>query len=175
MNYSFIIAKNGQNRYVRGRILKIKKSTLLKASFGLASILFIFSSIFFIFFSRYQDFWFYCFLLEAGFCVFLRGLFLKIDSSYFLGLLMFFVGAMYFYTFFVNISHVFPSFLPLSFALASLLTYACFQNKLHAKSFVFFVFLSLSIFFFQISIIPFEFFLAISCFGVLIFILSSLC
>lgn len=160
---------------MRGRILKIKKSILLKASFALASILFVFSSIFFIFFSSHQDFWFYCFLLEAGFCVFLRGLFLKIDSSYFLGLVMFFIGIMYFYTFFVNISYVFSSFLPLSFALASLLTFSCFQSNLHTKSFVFFLFLSLSVFFFQINVIPFGFFLAISCFGVLIFILSSLC
>ena len=160
---------------MRGRILKIKKSTLLKASFSLACIFFIFSTIFFIFFSKHQDFWFFCFLMEAGSCVFLRGLFLKIDSSHFLGIVMFFIGATFFYCFFTNISYVYPSFLPLSFSLASLLTYGCFGNKLHLKSFVFFVFLSLFIFFFQISVLPFDFFLAITCFSVLIFILSSLC
>ncbi len=159
---------------MRSRIFKIKKSTILQASFALAFILFCFTSIYFIFFSKFKDFWFFAFLIEAGFCVLLRGAFLRIDSSYYFGALMLSIGALYFYCFFMNIFYVFPAFILMGFALASLFSYAFFHNRLHAKSFVFFIFCALFTFFFQINVLPLAFFVAIICFSVLIFILSNM-
>lgn len=159
---------------MRSRILKIKKSTILKASFALAFILFCFTSIYFIFFSQFKDFWFFAFLIEAGFCVFLRGAFLRIDSSYYFGALMLSVGAFYFYCYFMKILYVFPSFIFMAFTLASLSSFAFFHNKIHAKSYVFFLFCALFTFFFQIDVLPLAFFVAILCFSVIIFILSNM-
>ena len=105
---------------------------------------------------------------------FLRGAFLRIDSSYYFGALMLSVGAFYFYCYFMKILYVFPSFIFMAFTLASLSSFAFFHNKIHAKSYVFFLFCALFTFFFQIDVLPLAFFVAILCFSVIIFILSNM-
>lgn len=160
---------------MKGRIFGLKKSSLLKTAFALSVILFCLSTIFFIFFSSFKDLWFFAFLIEAGICVFLRGAFLNIDSSFYFGSVMCNLGIFYFYAFFIKITYIYPSFILLSLAFSSLVSFAFFNNKLHAKSSTFFLFSSLFTFFFQINILPLAFFVAIICFSVLIFILSTLC
>ncbi len=159
---------------MKSRIFKIKKSTILQVSFVLAFILFCFTSIYFIFFSNFKDFWFFAFLMEAGFCVLLRGGFLRIDSSYFFGALMLAVGGGYFYCFFMGILYVYPSFILMAFAFACLVSYMLFNNRLHATSFIFFLFCAIFTFFFQKKVLPLAFFVAILLFSVLIFVLSSM-
>lgn len=160
---------------MKGRIFNIKKSSILKITFVLAFILFCLSTIFFIFFSDTKDFWFFAFLIEIGVCVWLRGTFFDIDSSFYFGLLMTIIGSFYFYCFYFKILNFFSSFILLSLSFSSLLTFAKYKNNLHAKSFVLFLLCSLFTFFLQINVIPVAFFVAIIIFSVIIFILSTTC
>lgn len=157
---------------MNGRILGIKKSTLINGAFYLSTVMFCFSTIYFIFFSNLKDLWFFAFCIESGFCIFLKGFLLRIDSLNFFGVFLISIGNFYVYCLFLNIISFYIVFIFLSLSLASLLNFWIFKNKIHIKSYIFFLLTSFFIFFYILNVIPFGFFVAILCFSVVIFILS---
>lgn len=159
---------------MQGRIFGIKKSSIIKFAVALSTILFIFSTIFFIFFSKYKDLWFYSFCIEIGFCVFLKGILLRIESLNYFGTFLSAIGVFYIYSFFLKIETFYIVFIFFALAFSSFMTFCSFKRKLHIKSFVFFLIVSFLIFFLQINVIPLSFFVAILVFSVLIFILSMI-
>ena len=163
----------GNNKIMQGRIFGVKKSIILKFSVAVSTILFCFSTIYFMFFSNYKDLWFYSFCIEAGFCIFLKGFLLKIDSLNFFGMFLIALGGFYIYNLFFSIEEFYVCFVFLALALSSAVNFCVFKSKLHIRSFVFFLIISYLIFFLQINVIPLLFFVAILLFSVVIFILST--
>lgn len=154
-----------------GRIFSIKKSTWLIVSLLINSFLYLGISIPFVVIYKDYNSIFFIFCLVTGFHQVFKSVLFKLDSSCFFGFVLFLVGFFYFYCLFFSLIWLYPSFLVLSFAIASLITGYFYKQSFH-------IFLALSLYFVGLGLLLFLFnlislwiFLAILLSGVLLLVI----
>ncbi len=159
---------------MNGRFLKIKKTTLLKLSFIINIILFIFSNIVFNIFYYIPNIWFYSFCFFIGNYLLIKSILFKLDSACYFGILLFLLGTFYLLVFFNNTLVFYPIYICLAFLCASFFTFYFYK-----QSFQFF--LAISLFFvmmgallYMLNLISLLFFLAILCVIVLLLLVRYL-
>ena len=130
---------------MRGRLLSIKKTTLLRLSFIISIILFITATTLTTILTREYDLWFFIFCITIGLHLIIRSILFKFDSSCYFGCLLFFVGVLYVYCLCLNILSHYLVFVIIAFSLASLLTAYFFKQPFH-------YFLAYSLFFLTIGL-----------------------
>lgn len=154
---------------MRGRILGMKKTTILKLSFILSGLLFVgLSTLSFIQNGLNNDYFFF-FCLCAGAHLGLKSALFRLDSSCFLGSVLFFVGGFYFYCLFFDILFIFPSFVLLAFCVAFFITHCFFGRKNQFFLAFILLFVAIFTFLFQIKSISLAFFLALM--GIIVLLL----
>lgn len=146
---------------MKGRILGIKKTTVLRLSFVLSMTLFVLLSGLALYFKGLCDDYFFYFCVFAGMHQIVKGGLFYLDSAFLFGCQMFFVGFFFFYTAWFDISFVFVSFILLSFALSFFLTHIFFKRENQLFLAILFVFASFFTFIFQMKLISLAIFLAL--------------
>ena len=120
------------NLIMRGRIGSIKKSNLLSAvliTFLIVFVAFIVLNIFM--FGSYKTVWFYAFCTLVGLYEILKSRFFKLDSAFYFGCSILFVGISGFVYTFTNTLDYLSIYLLSSFALASILSFLVCGQKFH--------------------------------------------
>lgn len=146
---------------MRGRILSIKKTTILKLSFVLNLLLFVVMSILSFVVIKNNDLWFFMFCIFIGLHLIIKSMLFKFDSSCYFGSLLLSIGLMYVYCILLNITNFYPTFLIMSFAFASFITGFFFKQTFHYLLFFSLIFVSLDLLFYSINFISIWIFLAI--------------
>lgn len=146
---------------MRGRILTIKKTTILRLSFILNILFFVASSIISFLVIKNNDLWFFMFCIFIGTHLIIKGILFKFDSSCYFGSLLLAIGLMYIYCLCLNILNFYPVFLVISFSLSSFLTGFFFKQQFHYYLSFSLYFLSLDLLFYMINLISIWIFLAI--------------
>ncbi len=154
---------------MRGRILTIKKTTILKLSFVLNLILFAIMTVLSFVVIKDNDLWFFMFCIFVGLHLIIRSGLFKFDSSCYFGSLLFMVGIFYIYCQGLNIINFFPVFLILAFSISSFVTAFFYKQNFHYYLSFSLYFLSADLLFFMINFISLWFFLAIL--GVIVLLL----
>lgn len=155
---------------MNGRVLKVKKTTLLALSFILCSTLFLGFSLFLgLYYKRYND-WFFVFCFCVGLHFIFRAWLISVDSSCYLGFSMLLIGLMYFYVYWLDISKLFPSFILLSLAFASFFTYTCYGQPFQFTLFLSLLFVSFATAFYILNVISIGIFLAFIFLSVLLLV-----
>ena len=146
---------------MKGRVLGIKKTTILRLSFILSIGLFsLLSTISFVFKGLNNDYFFY-FCFFAGFHQLIKSWLFHLDSAFLFGSQMFFVGLFYFYCNWFDIVFIYPTFIVFALAIAFFLCHCFFkrENQFFLAMLLFFV--SFFTFIFQINLISLAIFLAL--------------
>lgn len=146
---------------MKGRILGIKKTTVLRLSFVLSMTMFILLSGLTFYFKGLCDDYFFYFCVFAGIHQTVRGGLFRLDSAFLFGNQMFFVGFFFFYTEWFDVFFVFVSFVLLAFAISFFLTHIFFKRENQLFLAILFVFASFFTFIFQMNLISLAIFLAL--------------
>ncbi len=133
---------------MRSRIFSIKKSSLLMFSAVINGALFIGGSLVSALVFNLYNAWFFIFCLSVGLHLIIKSLLFKYDSSCYFGIILFLIGNFYFYCLLFDILFLFPVFILLAFAGASVVTFYFFKQPYH-------LFLALSLFFVIIALLFF--------------------
>ena len=155
---------------MKGRVLNIKKTTILRLSFILSIILFVSASVLGGVFLEDKNTWFFFFCFFVGCHLLIKSALFHLDSSCLFGHVLFYIGIFYFYCIWFDIIKFLPVFILLSFAVGCFFTHCIFDRPFQ-------LFLSFSIFFVDIglllliiNLISFWIFLAIIVFSVLLLV-----
>ena len=133
---------------MRARVFSIKKSTLLSLSLAVNTIFFFFFFVLSVLFLKNYNLWFFIFCFFIGLHLINKSLLFKFDSSCYFGVLLLFIGLLYFLAFFFNIMYIYSVFVASSFSIASFSTYVFFKQSFQ-------LFLALSLFFVTIGLLLF--------------------
>ncbi len=159
---------------MRGRVLGIKKTNILRCSFFIVWLLIITETVLSIVLLKNNYLWFYGFCLLLGLHLLIKASLFRLDSSCYFGFLLFFIGLSGIFWNFLPISNYIGSMLIFSFFLASFMTFLFYRQRFQ-------LFIAFILFFagacqllFEIKLIPFWISLAIGGVGVLLFILKYL-
>lgn len=146
---------------MRGRILSIKKTTILKLSFVINILLFLVSSVLSFVLVKNYDLWFFAFCIFIGLHLIIKSCLFKFDSSCYFGTMLLTVGLFYVYCSMLSIINFYPVFITLSMSLASFFTAFFYKQNFHYYiSFALYL-LSIFLLFFMINYISLWIFLAI--------------
>ncbi len=159
---------------MRGRILNIKKSSILRCSFLLTWLLIIGEILLSTLLLKNNYLWFYGLCLFLGLHLLLKSTLFHLDSCCYFGFLLFFIGISGILANFTPLGHIFLTLITFAFGLASILTYLFFDQQFHFFIAIILFFVAIGVFFSQIGLIPFWISLAILAVGVLLFILKYL-
>ncbi len=116
---------------MRGRLIGIKKTYLLRTSAILAILFFIASTTLSIIYFKIADLWFYCFCLSISIFELTKGLLFKLDSSIYLGLVNLFIGISGYTSWLSETIDYTIFYISASFILASLFTFGITKQKYH--------------------------------------------
>lgn len=144
---------------MKGRILNIKKTTILRLSFIFIFCIFIFLSTLSIIKGQ-EEYFFYIFCLLLGGHLLIKSALFKLDSSCFFGCVLMFVGSFYFYCELFALQNFYIVFIIISFSIASLLTYCFFDSVILLSIALSTYFASIFTFLLLINVITLVFFLA---------------
>ena len=159
---------------MRGRVVGIKKTSILRCSFLLTWLLIIVQTFLSIFLIKNNYLWFYGLCLFLGIHLLLKSALFSLDSSCYFGFLLLFLGMAGILSIFTPLGHIFAALILFAFGLASQSTYLIFKQEFQFFIAIILFFVSISVFFSQIGLIPFWISLAIMAIGVLLFILKYL-
>lgn len=159
---------------MKGRVLNIKKTTLLRLSFILNLILYLsLTAVSFVFLGESNNYFFlFCFLV--GIHLIIKGMLFRLDSSCYFGNILLFIGVTYFYSLWMNILVVYPVFILCAFAFASLVCVCFFSQPVHLYLAVFCLFVSVVLLLYLFKIISLPLFLAILVGSVLLLLVRIL-
>ena len=149
------------NNIMNGRLFKIKKTTLLRLSFIINMLFFITSTILSLTVFKLPDLWFFSFCLFIGIHLIIKGGLFYLDSACYFGFTLFFCGLFYIQNIILNILYVYPAFVILSFAIASLFTFYLFKESYHFFLALSLLFVSIATLVYIINLISIWIFLAI--------------
>lgn len=157
---------------MRGKLLGIKKSTILKFSWILNIILYFIIFTLSLTIIDYPNLWFYAFIGLLGLQLIIKSLLLKLDSSCYFGVILLTLSIFHVYCFYLNLTYLYPVFVILSFCFGSFFTaYFYKQNFQYFLAFSLFV-ISIATFLFIEKFVSIIIFLAIICIIVLSLILG---
>lgn len=159
---------------MRGRILGIKKTTILAISFVLAFVFIIAATFLSTLLYRNYIIWFFFFCLFSGVHLLIKASLFRIDSSCYFGFLLFFVGLTGVLVQILGLFALQSVYFILAFALSSFATFCFFGQKFQLWIAIILFLIDLAWFFYKINLLPFWIFIAILCLGVLSFILKYL-
>ena len=165
-----LLKNNNNNINMRGRILSIKKTTLLKLSFVINSSLFLVSLALSLTILSIPNLWFFSFLIAISFHLIIRSILFHLDSSCYFGSLLLSVGGLYLYSYFLHITNFYPVFIILSFAIASFCCGYFFKQGYHFWISFSLFFIAIFCFLYLLNIISLWIFLAIIAADVLLLI-----
>ena len=157
---------------MRSRFLSIKKSNWLIISAVLNLVIFLSLSIVCFVVLKLYNAWFFLFCINVGCHLILKGLLFKFDSSFYFGTVLLLVGALYFYSLGLDILHLYPVFILLSFSFASFITFLIFRQPFQLFLSLSLIFVTLGLLLFLLNLISVWIFLAITSASVLLFILK---
>lgn len=146
---------------MRGRILTIKKTTILRLSFVFNFLMFLVMSVLSLVVIKNYDLWFFMFCIFIGLHLLIRSVLFKFDSSCYFGTLLLSIGLLYIYCLGFNITNFYANFIVLSFALASFITAFFFKQTFHYILSFSLIFVALDLLFYTINFISIWIFLAI--------------
>ena len=159
---------------MRGRVLNIKKTTLLMLSFILQTLLFLCLSTITIFVWKQENLYLFVFMLCVGIHLIFKSLLFRLDSACYFGIVLFCLGIFYFYCFYLKILPFYVVFVLISLAIASLVCGMFFSQPLHYTFVVFCIFLVIGVLLFLIKNISLIVFLAIVVVSVLLLVVRIL-
>ena len=134
---------------MRGRILSIKKTTILKLSFVINILLFQVSSVLSFVLVKNYDLWFFAFCIFIGLHLIIKSCLFKFDSSCYFGTMLLTVGLFYVYCSMLSIINFYPVFITLSMSLASFFTAFFYKQNFHLYFFRIISFVNFSSFFYD--------------------------
>ena len=146
---------------MRGRILNIKKTTILRLSFIINAVLFVILSSLSVIFLDNNDIYFFLFCFLVGVHLLVKSMLFKLDSSCYFGNLLFFLAAFYFYCQHIGIDYIYPFFVLLAFCISSFTIASFFDQPLHYFLAISLLFAAIGLLFYQIKLISLIVFLAI--------------
>ncbi len=148
---------------MRGRLGNIKKSFIL--NYLLLFFVAIFISLIFlnIYVIPYPTFWFYAFCLLTGLFEIIKSRFFKLDSVFYLGTLIFFIGLSGFIFLFTNTFRYLHIYILADFFIASFLTFLVCGQKFHLVIDYLIFFVLIFTLLYTFSIISLPIFIAILC------------
>lgn len=114
-----------------GRIFGIKKSFLLKVFAILAICSFIALTVLSVLVFKIPELWFYSFCLCFGIFEVVKSFFFKLDSSFYLGNLAFYIGIFGYIFIFTNQTKYAPIFILSAFIISSLLMFLIYKQRFH--------------------------------------------
>ena len=163
-----------QTKSMRGRILNMKKTTILRLSFIINSLLFVVLTTISIIFLGKNDNYFFLFCFFVGLHLIVKSMMFKLDSSCYFGSLLFFLAVFYFYSQYLNILYIYPVFVVLCFGNSSLLAFYYFSQPLHGILAFSLFFVAIGLLIYQIKFISLIVFLAIVAVVVLLLVIRFL-
>ena len=158
---------------MKGRVLNVKKTTILKVSFLINLLLFVGLSVLSVVVYAENDNYFYLFCLLYGFHLVLKSALFRLDSACYMGSILFFVGGFYFYCQCWGLMAFWGMFVVLSFGIGSFLTHCFFDRPLQLVFAISLFFVSISLFLLMINLISLSVFLAICFINVLLLTIKS--
>ena len=156
---------------MKGRVLNIKKTTILRLSFVLNTLLVCILSTLSFALKMENDDYFFIFCLLSGLHFIIKSALFRLDSSCYFGSLLFFVGAFYFYCHAFSIDYLYIVFVLLAFSISSMVTHCFFDRKIHLTMAISLFFASIFTFLFKTNLISLALFLAIIGVDVLLLII----
>lgn len=153
---------------MKGKILSVKKTTILKLSFLINSSLFLISLALSFTVLSIHNLWFFSFLIAVGGHLIVRSILFHLDSSCYLGSLLLSIGVLYFYSYFLDITNFYSVFILLSFVIASLCSGFIFKQNYHFGISFSLFFLAIFCFLYLLNLISLLIFLAIVLIDVLL-------
>lgn len=146
---------------MNGRFLSIKKSTWLMISLVCNSI--IFAGLFVLLLCLNKDYnaGFFFFCIGTGIHQIIRGALFKLDSSCYFGTLLFLVGGFYFTTIWFDIVWLYPVFVVVAFAFASIVVGVFYREPFQIFLAISLIFVSIGLLLFLLKIISIWIFVAI--------------
>ena len=158
---------------MRGRILGVKKTTIMSFGFYLTFLLIITSTLLSILLLKNYYLWFFFLCFFCGGYLLLKAFFFRVDSSCYFGFLLFFVGVSGILDNFLHIGFVSALYI-FSFAIASFLTFCFFKEYFQLYLGLSLFIIGLAWFFYKIYLLPLWIFLAILTICVLLFVIREL-
>lgn len=155
---------------MNGRILTIKKTTILKLSFILNALLFIVSCFLSFLVIKDYNLWFFTFCIFMGIHQIVRSALFRVDSSCYFGVLLFFIGIFYIYCLVLHIEYYISIFILFAFIFASYFTGYFFSQTFHKILSISLFFSDIALFFYLLNMISLWIFLAIILINVLLLI-----
>lgn len=114
-----------------GRVNGVKKTFLLRFFAIFFSLAFVSLATLSFFVFKIPDLWFFSFCICLGLYEIIKSTFFKLDSAFYLGNLLFFIGLSGFIFLFTKTSIFSSVFILSSFTFASLLTFLCCGQRFH--------------------------------------------
>ena len=116
---------------MRGKLLGIKKSTLLKCYALINCIIYLVIFALSLTILEYPNLWFYALIGVIGLQLVEKSILLKIDSNLYFGSLLLFSSLFHIYCFCFDILSIYPAFVVLAFGIASLFTAYFYRQGFH--------------------------------------------
>ncbi len=116
---------------MQGRVLGIKKTYLLRATALICFVAFVALCVLSATIFKKADLWFYSFCLCLGTFELVKSMLFKLDSSFYLGTLLFGIGAVGYIFLFTNTRIYAPFYICLAFIVASVLTAVFCGQRFH--------------------------------------------
>lgn len=158
---------------MRGRILGVKKTTIVSFSFYLTFLFIISSTLLTTLLLKNYFLWFFFLCLFCGTHLLIKAVLFRVDSSCYFGFLLFFIGISGILDSFLHITFVSALYI-FSFALASFLTFCFFKEFFQFYLGLALFIIGLAWFFYKIYLLPLWIFLAILTACVLLFVIREL-
>lgn len=159
---------------MRGRILGIKKTSILACSFFVAFILFATATTLSVVLLKNYYLWFYFFVFFLGGHILVKSALFKLDSCCYAGFLLIFVGISGFVALLTPLTDFLSFMFFLSASLASIITFIFFKQRFQLSIAILLFFVTILVLLSEFKLIPFWISLAFLAVGVLIFILKYL-
>ena len=159
---------------MQGRILGIKKSTILWCSFIFAWLNIIVFSLLTILLYQNYFMWFFILCLFLGIHILIKSILFHLDSSFYFGLVLLFISIVGIVTIYTKYHLLDESLYLYAFALASLFTSIKYSQKYQVFLFFNLIFVATIILFFKLHLIPFPIFLALLIGFVLLFVVENM-
>lgn len=155
---------------MNGRILTIKKTTILKLSFILNALFFVASCLISFLFIKDYNLWFFTFCIFMGLHQIIRSALFRVDSSCYFGVLLLFIGIFYIYCQGLHIENYISIFMLFAFVFASYFTGHFFDQSFHKILSLSLIFSDIALFFYLLNMISIWIFLAIILASVLLLV-----
>ena len=159
---------------MKGRILSIKKTTLLRLSFIVNFIFYITTLILSLTVFNTKNLWFFSFCIFVGVVLITKSMLFRTDSSCYFGTLLFCIGIFYLYAVYFDIMHFYSVFVIASFSIASFMTFSFFKEQFQLLLCISLFFASITTIIFLLKFISIYIFLAFIFANVLLLICSYL-